>query len=524
MSSPTLIASYAVYSAAADPTTLTTPSFTPSNGEVITVKLATWDRTISMGTPTDTATPAQTYTKRVEAAPGAGFFGYAAMWTATVAGSPGSMTISSTPTASSRHSMVVERWSGAKLAGSPAVNSTLSGSGAPSANITTAADNSVISWCSVDEQSRDPTGHTYLLSATEDGLYDGHIGSNSVHYFAYASPGVAGTYAMGMSTPNTQSWTLAGVEIQAIPATLVSGSDTVTAAEGQSLTAALTAGETAAGADSASLTAQIQAAETATGVEGAALTAVLASADAGSSAEAATLAVAVTATETGAAAEAASLTVSLTGADSGSSAEQALLVVQITDSDGATCAEGVSVSAGLLSADAGAAAEQTLGRDVATSDVAAAIDSGALAAAFTAADSVFGADGHAVSAAVVSADTAAGADAITALAASIGSGDSGAGADTGFVIGNTHFVADADTASCVETATVSATITGTDSATGAEAMALASQLASGDTATGGDTGTASPPAAARGHVALTSETASGHVAVISETGPGVHLR
>lgn len=208
---PTLLASYAVYSAGADTSSLTTPSFTPVNGEVIVVKLATWDTNNPMGAVSGGG---QTYTTRVTAAPG-GFNCWARIVTAVVAGSPGSMAVTAAGTASnSRHSMVVERWSG-QLAASPAVNATVNGTGsAPSAAITTVGTGSVLSWCSVDNNSLDPTGRTYLLSATEDGLFNG-VGGNSVQYFAFAGVGAAGTYNIGMSAPAPQIWVMAGVEILA---------------------------------------------------------------------------------------------------------------------------------------------------------------------------------------------------------------------------------------------------------------------------------------------------------------------
>ena len=46
---PTLITSYFVQQNTTASSALTTPSFTPSNGEVIVVKLATWDTGVSMG-------------------------------------------------------------------------------------------------------------------------------------------------------------------------------------------------------------------------------------------------------------------------------------------------------------------------------------------------------------------------------------------------------------------------------------------------------------------------------------------
>lgn len=205
-----LIAHYEVYSGGNNANVLTTPSFTPANGEVFVIKGTTWDTNVSIGTPTGGA---QAYTKPVEAKP-VGFNGYAVIYVATCAGSPGAMTISTTPSASAQHQMIVERWGNAKLAVSPAVNAVVNGSGAPSANITTAADNSVVSWCSADVSSVDPAGRAYRLSATEDGIFDGHLGANSVQYFAYAAVGAAGVYAMGMTLPAGQTWVLAGVEIQ----------------------------------------------------------------------------------------------------------------------------------------------------------------------------------------------------------------------------------------------------------------------------------------------------------------------
>ncbi|WP_427422665.1 hypothetical protein [Lysinibacillus fusiformis] len=209
---PTLIASYAVYSASTDTTDLVTASFTPSNGEVLVVKLATWDASNGMGAVSGGG---QTYTTRITG-PTAGFNGWVRIVTAVVSGSPGSMTVTAAGTAgNSRHSMVVERWTGT-LAGTPAVNSTTSGSGAPSANITTAAANSAVSWVSVDVASQDPTTRAYRLSGVEDLLFDGHVGANSVHYGAsVADVGAAGTYAMGMTAPGSQTWVLAGIEIQA---------------------------------------------------------------------------------------------------------------------------------------------------------------------------------------------------------------------------------------------------------------------------------------------------------------------
>jgi hypothetical protein len=211
---PTLVNSYFTASpTSGDTSTLSTPSFTPSSGEVIVVKAATWDTGTPSGTPSGGSL---VYTRQSTAAPG-GFAGYCTIFTAVVSSSPGSMTVTlSAPGSSCYHSMVVERWSGAQVAGTPATNATIHGVGStPSATITTTADNSIITWANVDENSGNPTGRTYLSSAAEDGLADGHTAFSSVHYFAYQAAATAGSQTIGMSAPANQTWSMTGIEILA---------------------------------------------------------------------------------------------------------------------------------------------------------------------------------------------------------------------------------------------------------------------------------------------------------------------
>jgi hypothetical protein len=211
---PALVASYFVQSATGgDSTTLSTTTFTPANGEVIVVKAATWDTGTAAGTPSGGG---QTYTRRATAAPG-GFNGYCTIFTSTVAGSPGAMAVTlSAPAGSCYHSMVVERWSGAKVT-APATSAPINGSGAPSATITTTATNSIVTWLSVDENSRDPATRTYVSGATEDGLADGHVATSSVQYYAYQAAAAAGSQTLGLSAPNTQQWVMSGIEILNAP-------------------------------------------------------------------------------------------------------------------------------------------------------------------------------------------------------------------------------------------------------------------------------------------------------------------
>jgi hypothetical protein len=110
--------------------------------------------------------------------------------------------------------MTVERWSGATVAGTPAAVTVHNGTGAPSTSVTTTGTNSIVTWANVDESSKDPAGRAYLSGATEDGLGDAHLGSNSVHYFAYQTAAAAGSQSVGMSLPVAQKWTIGGIEIQ----------------------------------------------------------------------------------------------------------------------------------------------------------------------------------------------------------------------------------------------------------------------------------------------------------------------
>lgn len=217
MTGPSLIASDFQGSAGTSSATLTSSAATvgTSNGDVIVVKATTWSNGTAMSTPTGGG---QTFQPVQIAAP-ATFAGWSGTWVCTVAGSPGTFSISSTPAASSRNAMVVERWGSAFVDPTPAVFSTTQASAATmSTTLTTTAANSVISWSMSEENSRDPSGRTYTPSGTtEDGLLDGHVGSNSVQYFAYTAPiATAGATTVGISVPaGSLNWTASGVEVKA---------------------------------------------------------------------------------------------------------------------------------------------------------------------------------------------------------------------------------------------------------------------------------------------------------------------
>jgi hypothetical protein len=200
-----------VSSSGVNSNTLTTASFTPSNGEVIIVKLATSDQTISMGTATGGS---QTYTSRVSSTSG-GFRPWVGIQTTTISGSPGSMTISSTPTGSCRHAMLVECFTSASLAGTPVTSSAQGGTGAANSSLTTSAANSVVSWVSADAQSLDPATRAYLSSATDEGVDDAHASADGVIYFARQAAASAGSQSYGLSAPTGMQYWIAGIEVLA---------------------------------------------------------------------------------------------------------------------------------------------------------------------------------------------------------------------------------------------------------------------------------------------------------------------
>ncbi|NUS53826.1 MAG: hypothetical protein HOV66_03035, partial [Streptomycetaceae bacterium] len=211
---PTLVASYYVQESPQGTAAITTPSFTPSNGEVLIVKLATWDTGTAMGAPTGGS---QTYTSRVINAPG-GFNQWCGIYSAVISGSPGSMTVSSTPAASARCSMVVERWSGAQLAATPVTNSNTGFSSAAASTITPTAGTSIISWVAGDVQSVDPSTRAYINSATDEGVRDDHVGSNGVDYYAYAASTGSTSQSYGLTAPTGMTWVIAAIEVQAAAA------------------------------------------------------------------------------------------------------------------------------------------------------------------------------------------------------------------------------------------------------------------------------------------------------------------
>ena len=207
---PLPIAVYFMTSAGTDTSALVSPSFTPSNGELITVGANTWDTANPAGAVTGGA---QTFLTKALAQPG-GFNGYSRIDAATVAGSPGAMQVTVAGTATpSRHSACVIRWpSTCFLDAPPATGTPVSGSGAPASTIAPAGIGSALLWAWTDVASLDPAALALRLAGTLAGVMDGHVGANSVQYYAYAQD--AAPHVVGATAPAPQVWAQASLEIR----------------------------------------------------------------------------------------------------------------------------------------------------------------------------------------------------------------------------------------------------------------------------------------------------------------------
>jgi hypothetical protein len=207
---PTPVAQYYAQISPQGTSPIVTASFTPSNGDWLVVTMDTWDSGSPLGAPTGGGL---TYTAQVTNAPG-GFNQWCAIYTAPVISSPGSMTVSSTPSVSLRGSICVHRFSGAQLAATPVTNKANGGGSAAASSITPSAGTSLIPWTAGDAQSVDPATRAYLASATPVGLRDDHVGANGCDYHAEQSSTGTGSQSYGLSAPTGMTWVIAAIEVQ----------------------------------------------------------------------------------------------------------------------------------------------------------------------------------------------------------------------------------------------------------------------------------------------------------------------
>lgn len=212
MPTPQLFATYQVGAQALATSSLTSSSFTPEDGELIVVKVATADTGCVPSVPT---APGVTFTSQATAGT-SGSFGYVRVATARIGTSPGSISITQAFTGTGRsRAMVVERWRSAQVAASPATQAS-TGSGAPSTTLTTTAANSVASWVIDDWNSVAPGAYAYRSTVNETYLFD-YSPNNFVGYFGYQHAPTTGSQTYGLSAPAGQAWSSVAVEIQFAP-------------------------------------------------------------------------------------------------------------------------------------------------------------------------------------------------------------------------------------------------------------------------------------------------------------------
>ena len=189
--------------------TITTPSFTPTTGEVVVLKAMTEDQQGGITDPPSATGGGITWVKRAEN----NLVGNvrATLWTGVVTAGGSAITVSVTTTNSfpCYVSMVVERWTGAQIARSPSIIQ-VNGTGAPSGTGTVLGSGSIISYLSGDWVAASGTV-TYTGGATQDGTQ--YVAGAYGAYYAYQTVS-AGSATIGLSAPTGQTFSIIGIEVQ----------------------------------------------------------------------------------------------------------------------------------------------------------------------------------------------------------------------------------------------------------------------------------------------------------------------
>lgn len=178
-------------------------------GDILVCKVCTEDSSIVPTAPTNSGTA---LTWMLRATTGAvSSREYAVIYTAPV-GASTSLTVSCGVTGgSAAKAAVVNVWRGAQLATTPATNTTKTGSGTPSATLTTTGADSVVDWVKGDWNTTSGT-NSYLSSATQESK--ALAGGVMEATFAHQAAPSAGSQTFGLSSPGSQLWAMLGIEVQ----------------------------------------------------------------------------------------------------------------------------------------------------------------------------------------------------------------------------------------------------------------------------------------------------------------------
>lgn len=186
----------------------TTPSFNVLAGDLLVAINMSGDftgtNTISGGSLTWTLGP------RVAAAG----FTWVSIWTAVVDSDKSmTVTVSRSATTAVFYGVNVLTWRNATLGASGSITNT---TGGPSLDITTTKENSAIvvgnaDWTAANGASRVWRTNAGALSEV---TYFRDAGQYTVYGGYHANAGAIGTYAVGLTTPNTQKYSIAAVELK----------------------------------------------------------------------------------------------------------------------------------------------------------------------------------------------------------------------------------------------------------------------------------------------------------------------
>ncbi len=206
---------------ASNTTGFTTPSFTPTAGDVLVVFCiaegnTTWTTPTSAGltfSPRVTDNTASTCSTQ--------------MWTAPVPlGQDVSRTVAMGACGTAnRHSAVCFRVSNGALAATPATMD-VRGSGAPTGTLTTVGTGSLLLWSDGDFAAVAPGTPAYRSGAVQD-FIDNQSGVTAyVGYYAHQTTGAPGAQTVGQTAPAGQTFKLVGIEVLDSPSGPYAGPQT----------------------------------------------------------------------------------------------------------------------------------------------------------------------------------------------------------------------------------------------------------------------------------------------------------
>lgn len=278
MTLPLLVRSILVNHTSSDTTTLTTGAFTPAAGNILVVKAISADSGLTAATPTSN----WTYSLRASSTTASHTGCWE--WTAPVTAATSTNVSVAFSGTTVPHSLVVEEWSGAQLAATPAKNATQTGTGAPSATVTTVANDSIVTGLCGDWAAVALGTPVYRSSATEDngGAPNGHFQVSGQYdgFFFYQAATTAGSQGIGLTAPAGQTWAMLAIELQSSSSTTpITGTDSATGTDSSAVAATLSSTDSATGTDASAVSSTSASTDSGTGTDTTSVSVILGSSD-----------------------------------------------------------------------------------------------------------------------------------------------------------------------------------------------------------------------------------------------------